>query len=164
MAAIGSQLPTKPCQVQNTVDPTQQMIGRNPIVETELIEKSVLPTPRRSQHHQNPPLIDTATRNHGRRRCSIGFFNSLSHKRSFSSCSSKGRCHEWGCSRALGEEHAYPKFHRVFCLSISPLFQRYPRWIFLCRVVVEASPLGWGICGSRRHEPLYEGGQPPPLQ
>ena len=37
-------LPTKPAQVQASDDGAQKMIGRNPILKTELIEKTVLPS------------------------------------------------------------------------------------------------------------------------
>jgi hypothetical protein len=52
---MGPHLAAQPAQVQNRVDPAQQMTGWNHIVQIEFIEKTVLPTYRIRTATGRPP-------------------------------------------------------------------------------------------------------------
>jgi hypothetical protein len=44
VAVMGFRLAAQPAQVQNRIDPAQQMPARNHVLEIEFIEKTVMPT------------------------------------------------------------------------------------------------------------------------
>ena len=75
------QLATQPAQIQNRIDPPQQMIGRNHFFKVKLIEKPVLPTNWRTHHGKTPSLKATGSENHDGNINSTEFFNSLSQER-----------------------------------------------------------------------------------
>ncbi len=75
MAVIGPHLAAQPTQVQNSIDPPQQMTGRNHIFQIEFIEKTVLPTHRLTHHRHDPPAKTSMTRNHDCSSPSKDFFN-----------------------------------------------------------------------------------------
>ncbi len=77
---VVSKISAQPAQVQNRVDPAQQMIARNHLLQIEFIEKAVLPTYRLTHHRRNPPAESETQGNHVESRESNDFFNSLSHK------------------------------------------------------------------------------------
>ena len=53
MAVERSELVTQTAQIEDAVDLPQQMIGRNPVVETKFVEQPLL-QPRLLPHH--PPV------------------------------------------------------------------------------------------------------------
>jgi hypothetical protein len=57
MAVKRRKLGAKPTQIENSVDPAQQVIARHPIFETKLIEKTVL-RPDPLTHHRPDPVVD----------------------------------------------------------------------------------------------------------
>ncbi len=71
-------LAAQPAQVQSGIDPAQQMIGRNHILEIERIEKTVLSTNRFAHHRFDPLAASSLAGNHSNSSRTKDFFNSLS--------------------------------------------------------------------------------------
>ena len=73
----------QPAQIENGVDPAQQMIRWNAFLEIEFVEQPILST-KRWPHH--PPISqpdDLGPRNHAATALSTEFFNSLGYTRPF---------------------------------------------------------------------------------
>jgi hypothetical protein len=81
VAVVRCKLGTKPAQVENRVDPTQQVIARNPIIQTELVKQTILPSQPLTHHDPNLQPIASGSGNHDRKPISTEFFNKLSHKK-----------------------------------------------------------------------------------
>ena len=76
---MGLHLAAQPTQVQNRVEPAQQMIVRNHIFQIEFIKKTVLPTYRLTQHRRNPLAASATQGNHVEPNRSKDFFNTLGY-------------------------------------------------------------------------------------
>jgi hypothetical protein len=55
-------LDAKPVQIENPVDPTQQVIGRDAFLKIKLVERSILLTDRLPHHRQSPVSKNPETR------------------------------------------------------------------------------------------------------
>lgn len=75
-------LAAHPAKVQNRVDPAQEMIGWNHILEIELIEKPLLSTNWLTHHRCNPPVQASKAKNHSEPSRSKDFFNTRGYTRS----------------------------------------------------------------------------------
>jgi len=73
----------QPAQVENSIDPPQQMIGRNHVLQVELVEKTILPANRRSHHRRISSALASKIGNHDQPARSYDFFDSLSQKKTF---------------------------------------------------------------------------------
>lgn len=63
VAVVAPHLATQPAQIQSRVDTPKQMIGGNHGFEIELMEKTVLPTTRRTQHRSYSLMKTTPSEN-----------------------------------------------------------------------------------------------------
>jgi len=81
MAVERSQLRPQPAQVEDAIDPAQQMIARNPLLKVELLEQAILPPEPLTQHRKTSVPITSGPRNHDPVHLSKEFFNSLGQKR-----------------------------------------------------------------------------------
>ncbi len=77
VAVMGPHLAAQPAQVQNRIDPPQQMIGRNHVLEIEFIEKTVLPTNSLTHHRFDPPASSSQAGNHSNPSRTKHLFNTL---------------------------------------------------------------------------------------
>jgi hypothetical protein len=64
VTVVWRKLSAQPAQVQNRIDPPQQMIGRNAVVEAKLIKQTVLPTQLLTHHGPDPFAASVKTQNH----------------------------------------------------------------------------------------------------
>jgi hypothetical protein len=56
------QIGPQPAQIENGIDPAQQMIMWNAFLEIELVEQSILSTNRRPHHYHFPTLMSSGQR------------------------------------------------------------------------------------------------------
>ena len=80
MAVKWRKLGTQPCQIKHGVEPAQQVIVRNPVLEIELIKQTVLQPYLFAQHLRSPWPISSVLGNHAAQTDSTEFFNSLGYK------------------------------------------------------------------------------------
>ncbi len=57
MAVVRRKFAAKPTQVENRLDPARRVLRRNHLVETKLVEQTVLP-PQRLAHHGSNPVAE----------------------------------------------------------------------------------------------------------
>jgi hypothetical protein len=78
---VRRQLGVHPRQIQNRIDLAHQMIGRNNVVEMELIEQLALIALQPPHHRQPPPLNVVPARNQCSPPTATDFCNKICHKR-----------------------------------------------------------------------------------
>ena len=74
-------VPVDPRQVQDGIDLADQVIGRNHLVEVELIEQMTLTLTALTHHHTLPSPIALTKRNHDRQPPSTDFCNTICQMR-----------------------------------------------------------------------------------
>src|SRR6267142_3812470 len=73
----------KPRQIESSVDLPNQMIFRNRVAKTKLVEQLTLVTLQTAHHGSTSPRITSTQRNHGSRPVSTDFCNKICHERTF---------------------------------------------------------------------------------
>jgi hypothetical protein len=69
-----------PAEIEHCIDPSDQMIGWNHIIEMKFVEELPL-TPGQPTHHGSPPtLMASAAPNHASRPASMEFCNTIHPK------------------------------------------------------------------------------------
>src|SRR5712664_4417098 len=83
----------KPGQIESSIDLPYQMIFRNRVAKTKLVEQLTLVTLQTAHHGSTSPRFASAERNHGSRPISTDFCNKIGTKRR--SLRRKGTAAHW---------------------------------------------------------------------
>src|ERR1700716_1910537 len=75
----------KPGQIESSVDLPNQMIFRNRVAKTKLVEQLTLVTLQTAHHGSTSPRIASTQRNHASRPVSTDFCNKICHKQTLRS-------------------------------------------------------------------------------
>ena len=88
---VRRQLLVDPTQIENCVDPANQVLSRHHLVEVELVEELALPIFPPTHHRRTPLTMPSARRNHGSHQFSMGVLQHIPPKIGRLSDQSRGR-------------------------------------------------------------------------